>query len=118
MEPSDEIVSTSSRAGCLALSIARRTSGMRVVTPVAVSLCTTHTALMAWDLSAASRASISAASAPWRQSPGIISTSSPSLAAIFCHSEEKCPVSDISTLSPGESVLTRAASHAPVPEAG
>ena len=38
--------------------------------------------------------------------------------AIFCHSVAKWPVSDISTRSPGESVLTSAASHAPVPEAG
>ena len=42
----------------------------------------------------------------------------PSFVAIFCHSVAKCPVSNISTLSPGESVLTSAASHAPVPDAG
>ena len=34
------------------------------------------------------------------------------------HSVAKWPVSNMSTLSPGESVLTSAASHAPVPEAG
>src|ERR1700737_1059229 len=55
MEASDESVSTSSRAGCFALSIARRTRGMRVVTPVEVSLCTTHTPLMAAALSGARR---------------------------------------------------------------
>ena len=37
---------------------------------------------------------------------------------MFFHSVEKCPVSAISTASPGESVFTRAASQAPVPEAG
>ena len=37
---------------------------------------------------------------------------------MFCHSVAKCPVSYISTRSPGESVLTSAASHAPVPDAG
>ena len=44
-EASDEIVSTMNSAGCLARSIASRMSGMRLVTPVEVSLCTTMTAL-------------------------------------------------------------------------
>jgi hypothetical protein len=35
-----------------------------------------------------------------------------------CHNEANWPVSVISTLSPGESAFTSAASHAPVPEAG
>ena len=34
------------------------------------------------------------------------------------HSVAKCPVSNMSTLSPGASVLLSAASHAPVPELG
>ena len=34
------------------------------------------------------------------------------------HSVANWPVSNISTLSPGDSVLTSAASQAPVPEAG
>ena len=38
--------------------------------------------------------------------------------AIARQSVAKCPVSDAITLSPGESVLTIAASHAPVPDAG
>ena len=37
---------------------------------------------------------------------------------MLCHSVANWPVSTISTLSPGERVLTSAASHAPVPEAG
>ena len=37
---------------------------------------------------------------------------------MFRHSVAKWPVSYISTLSPGESVLSSAASHAPVPEEG
>ena len=56
--------------------------------------------------------------APWRQSPSSQTTSSPSFSAIPFHSVAKCPVSDAITLSPGESVLTSAASHAPVPDAG
>ena len=35
-----------------------------------------------------------------------------------CQSEANQPVRHISTASPGERVLARAASHAPVPEAG
>ena len=38
--------------------------------------------------------------------------------AMLFHSVAKWPVSYISTLSPGESVLSSAASHAPVPEEG
>ena len=41
-----EMVSTISSAGWPAASIARRTAAMSEVTPVEVSLCTTHTALM------------------------------------------------------------------------
>ena len=79
---------------------------------------TTITALMARAVSCASRASIAAGSAPWRQSPGMNSTSMPQRAAMFRHSVAKWPVSTISTLSPGDSVLTIAASHAPVPDEG
>ena len=43
---------------------------------------------------------------------------SPSLTAMVFHSVAKWPVSYISTLSPGDSVLTSAASQAPVPDAG
>ncbi len=118
MEPSEEMVSTRRSAGCFALSIAFLTSGMRVVTPIDVSLCTTATALMVWPLSPARRASMAAWSAPWRQSPGMSSTSRFNFFAILCQSDAKWPVSAISTLSPGESVFTSAASHAPVPEAG
>src|SRR5258708_39373742 len=42
----------------------------------------------------------------------------PHRAAICRHSVAKCPVSTIKTLSPGDSVLTIAASQAPVPEDG
>ena len=98
--------------------MARRTSSMREVAPVEVSLWTTHTALMVWPLSSRRRASMAAASAPLRQSEAMNSGCRPSLMAMLFHSVAKCPVSYISTLSPGESVLTRAASHAPVPEEG
>ena len=81
-------------------------------------MCTTHTALMAWPLSSRSRASMAPASAPLRQSEAMNSGCSPSLTAMVFHSVAKCPVSYISTLSPGDSVLSSAASHAPVPDEG
>ena len=91
---------------------------MSEVTPVEVSLCTTHTALIRWPVSSARRASILAASTPRRQSSPMNSGFSASFSAIFFHSVAKWPVSYISTVSPGDSVLTSAASQAPVPEAG
>ncbi len=112
MLPRDEMVSTSSSAGWS--PSAARTSAIRDVTPVEVSLCTTITALT----SSSSAAAIRSGSAPWRQSPSSQTTSSPSRSAISRQSVAKCPVSDAITLSPGESVLTIAASHAPVPDAG
>src|SRR6266704_1749545 len=112
------MVSTSSSAGWPTLSIAARISPIRLVTPVEVSLCTTITALMTWVESWASLASISAGSAPWRQSPGMKSTSMPKRPAICRHNVAKWPVSTIRTLSPGDSVLTIAASQAPVPDEG
>ncbi len=112
------MVSTRNSAGCPLRSIAARTSATRLVTPVEVSLCTIATALTACSRSSASRAATASGSTPWRQSPGITSTCKPSRVASRTHRLENCPVSAISTRSPGESVLTSAASHAPVPEAG
>ena len=109
-------MSTSSSASEPAASIAARTSATRLVTPVDVSLWTTITARTPW--SARRTASARSGSAPWRQSPGIQTTSRPRRSAIARHSVAKCPVSNASTLSPGDSVLTSAASHAPVPEDG
>ena len=63
-EPSEEMVSTRNSAGCLAASMALRISAIRLVTPVDVSLWTTITALMAWDLSCDSRSPIATGSAP------------------------------------------------------
>ena len=105
-------------AGWRASSIALRSAGMRLATPVEVSLCTTITALIAWLRSAVRRASSAAGSTPWRQSPGTKSTSSPCRLAMTCHRLAKWPVSNASTRSPGDSVLRIAASHAPVPDEG
>jgi hypothetical protein len=109
-------VSTSSSGSRPAASIAARISGTRLVTPVEVSLCTTITAAMPG--SSRRIASARSGSAPWRQSPGTQTTSSPRRSAIARHSVAKWPVSNASTRSPGESVLTSAASQAPVPDEG
>ena len=121
-EARPEMVSTSSSAGCFAASMALRTAAMLLVTPVEVSLCTTQTALMLCCVSALSRSSIRSARTPWRQTsaPGSVITSvlRPMRVASFCQRAAKWPVSYISTWSPALSVLTSAASQAPVPEAG
>src|ERR1700704_4811857 len=117
-EPRPEMVSTINSAGCFVRSMALRTSSGWVTQPVEVSLCTTMTALIRCWGPPASRASISPTSAPRRQSPGTKSTSSLNFSAMPSHSTANWPVSPISTLSPGTSVLTIAASHAPVPDDG
>ncbi len=61
---------------------------------------------------------MAAGSAGWRQSPGMQSTTTPSRSASLRQVFEKWPVSAISTVSPGDRVLTKAASQAPVPEDG
>ena len=91
---------------------------MSDATPVEVSLWTTATALMRWPASAARRSAIWPAQIGERQSPGITATIRPSRSAMRRHSDANQPVSTISTWSPGDSVLTRAASQAPVPDAG
>src|ERR1035438_6177160 len=68
--------------------------------------------------SAVSRASSSEGEAPDLQFPGTYSTWTPRRSATCRQRGEKCPVSKSNTRSPGESVLTIAASQAPVPEAG
>src|SRR6201992_2477794 len=117
-EARPEMVSTINNAGCLVRSSALRTSSGWVTQLVEVSLWTTQTALILCCLSAASFASICDTSAPRRQSVGSNSTSSLNFSAMPRHSTANWPVSAISTLSPGDSVLTMAASQAPGPDDG
>src|SRR6202795_511872 len=118
IEPRPEMVSTISSAGCFVRSIALRTSSGDVTKTVDVSLCLTITALILCWRSAPRLASIASPSAPRCQSPGRKSPSSLNLSAMPCHSTANWPVSAIKTLSPGNSVLTIAASQAPVPDDG
>ncbi len=112
------MVSAIKSAGWPASSSARRTAATSVTQPVDVSLWTTHTALISWAVSALRRSAMAAASAPLRQSPGRNSGARPRRSASRFHRVAKWPVSYISTRSPGDRVLTRAASQAPVPEEG
>ena len=118
MDASEDTVSTMKSAGWPAASMAARMSGMLVVTPVEVSLCTTITARMLPLVSRRSLSSTSCGSTPARQSPATRSTSSPRRAATSAHLSAKKPRSKARTPSPGERVFTRAASHAPVAEEG
>ena len=97
--------------------------------PVDVSLWTTQTALIFFSrVAAQARLDLLGldAAAPVRRfgqqrvaaGSARISVARPRRAAIFCQSAAKWPVSTISTASPALSVLTSAASHAPVPDAG
>ena len=118
IEARDETVSTSSRAGCSHASSAARTAATSDVTPVEVSLCTTRTARSSCAVSAARRAATRSAGTPSPYATSSRSTSMPYAAAVFAKPVEKWPFTHASTRSPGESVLTSAASHAPVPEPG
>ena len=101
MLASEEMVSTSSSAGWPAASIAARTSSMRLVQPVEVSLWTTQTARMRCARSAVRRSPIAATSAPRRQSVSMNSGARPRRRAISSHSVANQPVRHISTASPG-----------------
>ena len=98
-------MSTSSSAGCPAASMARRTAAISDVTPVDVSLCTTHTALIRCCVSSRRRASIMSACTPRRQPsmPGKPRNSGlrPRLRPSFSRAWRSGPVSYISTVIAG-----------------
>ena len=98
--------------------MACRTAATFDVTPVDVSLWTTSTARSSCAVSATSRASTCAMGTPSPYGTSICSTSTPYAAAVFAKPVEKWPLTTASTRSPGDSVLTIAASHAPVPDPG
>ena len=114
----EEMASTISSAGWAARFIASRTGSTWVMQLVDVSLWTTQTALILCDLSAARRSSMAATSAPRRQSVSSSTGSRPSRCAICTQRWANQPVWLISTWSPGDKVLSSAASQAPVPDAG
>src|SRR4051812_6617931 len=113
IDPRPEMVSTISSAGCLTRSSSLRTSSGGVTQPVEVSLWTTQTALIACCLSAARRFSISARSAPWRQSLGMKSTSSLNLSAMPRQHSELAGLAHQHLVAGGEHV-----DHRSFPSAG
>jgi hypothetical protein len=110
--------STMRSAGWPVASRARRTAAMSEVTPVAVSLWVTRTALMLWPRSSASAASKASAGAPSPQGRSITSTSRLWRRQSSIQRWENMPCRAARTRSPGESVLVIAASQPAVPVAG
>ena len=97
-----------------------RTSGTRLVTPVDVSLCTTHTALISCvgvrsELARRPRRGRRRAASRRARSR----RSRPSALAIACHRRGEVPgLEGQHAVAGADSVLTSAASQAPVPELG
>ncbi len=110
--------STIRSAGCLASSSARRTPATSLVTPVAVSLWQTRTALISCFVSALRMRAYSSTGTPSPHGTCTACTSSPCRWHRSTHRCENWPNTDASTLSPGDSVLVIAASQPPVPEPG
>ena len=73
---------------------------------------------MLWPLSSMSARSISSGQGARRQSFSMTWTSRPNWRAILIHSFENWPLSNIKMPSPGDRVLTIAASPAPLPDDG
>ena len=96
----------------------RRTPATSEVTPVAVSLCVTSTALISCFLSASSLARYWSSGTPLPHSTSMASTSRPKRLHMSTQSSENWPKIEASTLSPGDSVLAMADSQPPVPEPG
>src|SRR6266705_348447 len=118
IEPMELTPSTYSRAGCCAASIALRTAATSLVTPVAVSLWTMRIPLISCCWSCVRISPIRSDGAPSPHSTSMMSTRKPCRWARSIHRWLNWPYRGASTRSPGESVLTSAASHPPVPVAG
>ncbi|MBA7476200.1 hypothetical protein ES707_11582 [subsurface metagenome] len=85
-----------------------------LVTPVEVSLWVTSTALTSDSLLRDFRISSTSAALPHSEFRGI--TSAPNFWAMAAKRSPKTPIDTASTLSPGDKVLTTAASRPPVPD--
>ncbi len=110
--------STKRSAGWRASSSALRTPAISLVTPVAVSLCTTATALIRCCRSAWRISWNRSTGAPSPHSTSTTSTSIPCRCIRSIHKWENWPNRADSTRSPGERVFVMAASQPPVPLAG
>ena len=111
--PSAEIASTRISASGAASRTAAASAAMSLVTPVDVSLCVRRTALRPGIAAAASRTAAAVAASPHSTSSFV--TAAPYTSAIFANRSPNAPMVTARTGSPGESVLTTAASRAPVP---
>ena len=118
MEPIELTPSTKSKAGWHNSSNNCLTAFTELVTPVAVSLWQTKTALIVWDLSCSRTMRYSSIGTPLPHSTSTFLTSRPNRLHISTHSPENWPKVDVRTLSPAHSVFEIAASQPPVPEPG
>ena len=112
---SEATTSTTKSAGCPARSMAARSAARSLVMPLAVSVCTTKTAVISCASSARSTASISAGSIGKPSTQGVRITRPPIASVCTAHDSEKCPVPGTSTAWPGATRLAMTASHAPWP---
>ena len=110
--------STISSAGCLRRSMARRSAATSLVTPVAVSLWHTSTALIRCSLSARRMSRKRSTGTPSPQVTCSSCTSRPMRSARSAHRCENWPKRAVSTRSPGDRVLVSATSQPAVPVAG
>src|SRR5439155_8104376 len=92
---------------------AAASSSIGFMTPVEVSLCVRSTAFHGPPARRASTTAV--ASAAWPHGTSSLVTSAPYVEAIFANRSPNEPMLTPRTLSPGESVLTIAASSPPVP---
>ena len=90
------------------------TRSMSLVTPVLVSLWVTRTADISGSASRTRRSSSTSTAVPWGKFT--IVTSAPNISAILPKRSPNEPMDAHTTFSPGERVLTTAASIAPVPD--
>ena len=95
--------------------MARRMAAMSLVTPLAVSVCTAKTALMACALSSRSACSTAAASIGEPSRQGVRTARRPRASVCTAQDSLKCPVPGTSTASPAAARFSTTASHTPWP---
>jgi hypothetical protein len=88
---------------------------MSLVTPLAVSVCTTSTAWISCARSSRSACAIASASIGQPSRQGVRTTLRPKPSACSAHDSEKCPVPAMSSACPGAARFSIAASHTPWP---
>ena len=113
--PSEATASTTNNAGWPLASRAARSASRSLVTPLAVSVCTTNTAAISRAVSWRRACSTAPASMGSPSCHGVRRARRPSASTCSAHWSEKCPVPGTSAVPPGGSRFSMAASQAPWP---